>query len=87
MVVARVASGHHLLADLHGDLLRLVAAETGMHFAGLQVAAAKLRGMLSPQLCKKLRQVDVAYNVSRHLTLPASNGLVALVAAELGAVG
>eukprot|EP00975_Prorocentrum_lima_P003325 733957-Prorocentrum_lima.AAC.1 len=54
-----VAPGHHLLADLHGELLRLVAAQSGMHFAGLQVAATRLRGKLSPQVCKKLRQVDV----------------------------
>eukprot|EP00975_Prorocentrum_lima_P032345 6791389-Prorocentrum_lima.AAC.1 len=58
-----------------------------MHVTGLQVAASRLRGTLSPRLCKKLRQVDVAFNVARHLTLPAANELLSLVADGLGTAG
>ena len=68
-----------LVADLHGRLLRRLAAHMDQHFAGLTVAsrAAHRRGLINNKIAKKLKQVDDAFNVLRHITAPSVAGLLA----------
>ena len=70
-----------LIVDLHGRLLRGLAKQMGQHFEGLGVAAraAQRRGLLDKRLAKKLRRVDDAFNVLRHITEPSAAALVAAV--------
>ena len=65
-----VPTGELLVLQLHGHLLRLIASRSGSHFQGLSQAARCLRqsGQISPNLGKKLQQVDAAYNLIRHIT-------------------
>ena len=65
-----MALPHMLIANLHGDILRLAAAHAGKHFNGLQHASRSLRAVLGPGLTKKMRMLDVAYNIVRHVTVP-----------------
>ena len=66
-----------LLLAAHGTLLRLLAAEAGEHFQGLAVAAR--RSTLSAPLKRKLVNIDVAFNLLRHITEPSVDAFVAEV--------
>ena len=59
---------HDLLATLHGDLLRLFSQE--VHFQGLQMAGRQYlkAGVISKRLYRKLSNLDVTFNVVRHIT-------------------
>eukprot|EP00975_Prorocentrum_lima_P006695 1440216-Prorocentrum_lima.AAC.1 len=60
--------------EAHGRLLRLVAARSGEHFAGLRVAARRLK--LPSKLAKKLANLEVTLAVVRHVTEPYIAALV-----------
>ena len=62
-----------LVSQVHGDVLRLVALRTGRHFTGLTEAATFLRvHWNSPSaLSRKLRNIDAAFAVVRHITQPS----------------
>eukprot|EP00927_Polykrikos_kofoidii_P061226 TRINITY_DN56090_c0_g1_i1.p1 TRINITY_DN56090_c0_g1~~TRINITY_DN56090_c0_g1_i1.p1 ORF type:complete len:361 (-),score=54.52 TRINITY_DN56090_c0_g1_i1:194-1216(-) len=59
-----------LIAYLHGRLVRALTVSEGIHFHGLQQAAASLRrsGKLHNKWCKKLTQVDLCFSLCRHVT-------------------
>jgi NACalpha-BTF3-like transcription factor len=59
-----------LLLELHGRLLRELASSTGMHFQGLQQAGRWLHksGMSTTTINRRLRDIDVAANIVRHIT-------------------
>eukprot|EP00929_Paragymnodinium_shiwhaense_P086561 TRINITY_DN47061_c0_g1_i5.p1 TRINITY_DN47061_c0_g1~~TRINITY_DN47061_c0_g1_i5.p1 ORF type:complete len:247 (+),score=19.36 TRINITY_DN47061_c0_g1_i5:73-813(+) len=59
-----------LVAQLHGDLLRLIADNEQRHFQGLRSAAAHLRrgGKLNNKLAKKLTVLDDVFGFTRHIT-------------------
>ena len=64
-------SAASLIHELHGRLLRHLAAQQQTHFEGLAVAARQLRkqGIGSSRTWRRrLREVDVAYNFVRHIT-------------------
>ena len=60
-----------LIADLHGTLLRRLSDQCGVHFSGLELAArvARKRGLITDRMAKKVRKVDAAFNVARHITV------------------
>jgi len=74
-----------LLMELHGDLLRALASHHGMHFQGLQQAARHARrfDLIGNGLAKKLIQLDVAFNMLRHVTLPLADQLRKEIAAAI----
>ena len=59
-----------LIHELHGRLLRHLAAQQQTHFEGLAVAARQLRKQEigSSRTWRRLREIDVAYNFVRHIT-------------------
>ena len=59
-----------LIAGLHGRMLRELSAHTGVHFQGLHHAAALLRkrGGITARSQRRLRQLDDAFNLNRHVT-------------------
>ena len=63
-------SAASLIHELHGRLLRHLAAQQQTHFEGLAVAARQLRkqGFGSSCTWRRLREIDVAYNFVRHIT-------------------
>jgi hypothetical protein len=74
-----------IIAELHGRLLRGIAAETAVHFQGLRAAAGHLRraGVLDSRLAKKLAAVDCAYAISRHITAVSAEQCVDEVLAAI----
>jgi hypothetical protein len=70
-----------IIAELHGRLLRGIAGETAVHYQGLRAAASHLRrtGLLDSRLAKKLAAVDVAFAISRHITVVSAEQVVAEV--------
>ena len=81
-----VPTGELLVLQLHGHLLRLIASRSGSHFQGLSQAARCLRqsGQISPNLGKKLQQVDAAYNLIRHITSISVQAFSENIERELG---
>ena len=69
---------HLVLADMHARLLRGIAAGVGLHFSGLAQAARHLRtaGIIDTALATKLRNVDFAHNLVRHLTQPGADDFI-----------
>ena len=61
-----------LLLLLHGDLLRDLSTELGVHLTGLQQGArlARRRDLIDNKMAKKLTLIGHAFNVVRHLTAP-----------------
>eukprot|EP00929_Paragymnodinium_shiwhaense_P020700 TRINITY_DN13706_c0_g1_i1.p1 TRINITY_DN13706_c0_g1~~TRINITY_DN13706_c0_g1_i1.p1 ORF type:complete len:263 (-),score=51.45 TRINITY_DN13706_c0_g1_i1:57-845(-) len=61
-----------LVSQTHGDLLRLLSREAGIHFNGLTVAAKWFlrNGRLRGAVVGRLTKLDIAYNVLRHATEP-----------------
>jgi hypothetical protein len=70
-----------IIAELHGRLLRGIAGETAVHYQGLRAAASHLRrtGLLDSRLAKKLAAVDVAFAISRHITVVSAEQCVSEV--------
>ena len=64
----------HLIHSMHGQLLRLVAQRTGYHHQGIQQAGRYLRqrSLITAPMAKKLANIDVAYNIARHITVVSS---------------
>lgn len=57
----------HLINDIHGEVLCRPSSSADLHFVGLTVGGSLLRSLLGPRLTKKLKQVDVAHTVLRHI--------------------
>eukprot|EP00974_Lingulodinium_polyedra_P131574 11218269-Lingulodinium_polyedra.AAC.1 len=59
-----------LVATLHGQLLRLAARAANQHIQGLQQGAAVLckLNLIDNRDSRTLRQLDVCYNINRHVT-------------------
>jgi len=57
-----------IIADLHGKLLRMLADTTGNHFMGLSQAARCKQLHLSSKLRRWLVNIDIAFNMTRHIS-------------------
>jgi len=62
-----------LIAMLHGKTLRFLAARSGMHFAGLAVAARHKAFQFSSSQRRGLANLDAAFAVTRHITQTSAN--------------
>ena len=90
---AMAASATVLVAELHGEVLRILALAAQRHFQGLGQATRWHRDKLSSSLRRRLLRLEAAYQVMRHITEPlvtelldeVGHGLVAhaLVGAEI----
>ena len=56
-----------MISALHNDLLRTLAGACDTHISGLRHGARLCRGKLSSQQVRRLHNLDVSYNVIRHL--------------------
>mmetsp|Transcript_70537 Transcript_70537/g.139969 ORF Transcript_70537/g.139969 Transcript_70537/m.139969 type:complete len:255 (-) Transcript_70537:281-1045(-) len=74
------------MAGLHNSLHRLLSTAKGVHYVGLQ-HAARDSSELGTKLRRKLRQIDITYNLTRHLTEPACAELLKEVADAVSTVG
>ncbi len=72
-----------LIAELHGDALRLLSDFAGTHFEGLSSAARRLR--LSSRSARRCRELDAAFGLSRHITKASCAAFLAAAAEELPA--
>lgn len=72
-----------LVAEAHGEVLRLIGEMTKIHYTGLQQAAKGLRKPLSTCAQRALRQPDTAAAVNRHITSGSVRELVLTVQREL----
>ena len=65
-----IPTAESLVLSLHGQLLRMIAARTGLHFQGLSQASRRLRsiGWISLPVAKKLVMIDHSFNLIRHIT-------------------
>ena len=65
-----VPPAESLIFDLHGQLLRLLAERTGLHFQGLSQVSRRLRatGWITLPVARKLVMIDHAFNLIRHIT-------------------
>eukprot|EP00975_Prorocentrum_lima_P052510 11007334-Prorocentrum_lima.AAC.1 len=60
------ASG--LLWDVHGKALRVLCKQSGTHAQGLQAASRAYRHVLTQTMLRKLRHLDFALSLSKHIT-------------------
>merc|ERR1719382_805166 len=67
--LALLAMAAALLLELHGTLLRELAALAGQHFEGLARASRAFPALSSSQR-RRLRDLDVTCNYLRHVTKP-----------------
>ena len=70
-----------MVLHLHGRILRLVARQTGTHFTGLGQIAR--RGKWSARTARRLKQVDAAAALLRHITMPSCEALLHAIQHEL----
>ena len=63
---------------MHGTLLRRLSQEAGVHFSGLAVAARHFRqqGGFPNRLHKRLRDIDMCFNILRHVTAVGAETMV-----------
>lgn len=74
-----------LILLLHGDALRAISKVLQRHCEGLQQASrlARQRGIISNKLAKKLCQLDIAFNLVRHITEPSARGMMQEIEQQL----
>mmetsp|Transcript_79417 Transcript_79417/g.257216 ORF Transcript_79417/g.257216 Transcript_79417/m.257216 type:complete len:295 (-) Transcript_79417:34-918(-) len=70
MASAARSAPHQLVGDLHGELVRELSGELGLHLQGLGHASRLLRtrGLAANSTCKKLLVLDHTFNTMRHIT-------------------
>ena len=73
-----------IINDTHNQALHLLSNWGDRHYQGLHQAARELK-FLGTRLRRKLRQLDDAYNVSRHVTAPRARGFLQELSAALAA--
>lgn len=57
-----------LVAEAHWRALQVICDETSVHYNGLQQAARSLRCILSARSYRRLRALDAAFSITRHIT-------------------
>ena len=74
-----------LILSLHGDALRAISKVLQRHCEGLQQASrlARQRGLISNKLAKSLCQVDIAFNLVRHITEPSARNMMQEIEQQL----
>ena len=74
-----------LILSLHGDALRAISKVLQRHCEGLQQASrlARQRGLISNKLAKSLCQVDIAFNLVRHITEPSARSMMQEIEQQL----
>ena len=77
-----------LSLECHGETLRLLADELGVHISGLAHGAAMMRkrGCGSSRLWRRLRALDTAAAFLRHVNRPQCASFLGEVAEELKAL-
>ncbi len=78
-----MALPNELLPKLHHRILRTTSEYVGRHFSGLQNVSRCRRSTLGKTLTRRLQQLDVAYNVSRRVTVPFCDQMLAELAQVL----
>ena len=75
-----------LIVFLHGKLLRDLSARLGTHCSGLQQAArlGRHHKLIDNALARKLTHVDIAFNVTRHVTSVYVDELLLQVKRSMG---
>ena len=68
---------------LHSRLLRRIASGTGKHFQGLGIVSRDRSLALSNRLRRKVRHLDDAFNLIRHITTVSAQQLEDDIVAEL----
>ena len=63
-----MAAAYCTLGTLHSDLLQVMASQTGQHFQGLSQASRTKKLNLTNRQKKMLSQVDIAWNIIRHIS-------------------
>eukprot|EP00975_Prorocentrum_lima_P055068 11545027-Prorocentrum_lima.AAC.1 len=66
-----------LLWELHGKSLRLLCEKAGVHAQGLQAASRHFRHALPQALLRKLRHLDFALALSKHITRQGNEAFIA----------
>ena len=69
-----MADSVRLIYELHNNLLRKMSEAAGIHFTGLQQAGRHFGSALSTSQRRRVANVDIAFNVLRHITAPYSAG-------------
>ena len=66
-----VVSPDLLVTQLHGELKRVLAADTGVHFTGLHQAASYCwrNAVLDGKTCKKLRALDIVNSYMKQISV------------------
>ena len=66
-----VVSPDLLVTQLHGELKRVLAADTGVHFTGLHQAASYCwrNALLDGKTCKKLRALDIVNSYMKQISV------------------
>ncbi len=75
------ASARELLFDLHGRILRLAAARSGLHFQRLACMGRARR--LNDKIRKKLARLDGTVTSFKHIAAPLADTSLAEVADDL----
>ena len=83
------SSAQAILEAIHGTLLCGLARRIGLHFQGLRQAGRVLRsrGLVLSKTSRKLKDLDTAYTIARHITAARAGEFVDSVFAEVPGAG
>merc|ERR1712242_240200 len=76
-----------LVAQCHGDVLRSFSRHADRHFTGVQAVGHFFRRTLSARSRRRAVQLEICFNVLRHVTEAACANLLSDISAELGPLG
>ena len=79
-----MAEALSLVCLAHHKVFQVISNSAGRHFEGLSVAARHLKHRLSSSQQRRLRNLDIACNLSRHITLPLIESFIAEMEAAVG---
>ena len=77
-----MSSAEALLLGLHEQLRRLLASHAGCHCQGIHQASRRRRG-LTPSQMKRIRNIELAFHVIRHITAPFVSDFIDEVSTQL----
>eukprot|EP00975_Prorocentrum_lima_P000931 196808-Prorocentrum_lima.AAC.1 len=66
-----------LLWEVHGKALRLLCKKSGTHAQGLKAASRHFRHALPQAMLRKLRHLDFALALSKHITRQGNEAFLA----------
>ena len=74
-----------LILSLHGDALRAISKVLQRHCEGLQQASrlARQQGLITNKLAKSLCQLDIVFNLVRHVAEPSAKSMMQEIERQL----